>query len=92
MIDHNKESSSEDVSTPFSKSKEGDADLKDMNSTSKTEEDYLCEGYLPYTEFIVFVWFHVGSENFMFFFNEIRFVFQYFSFKSYWIFNKNVYR
>ncbi|XP_013597262.1 PREDICTED: uncharacterized protein LOC106305439 isoform X2 [Brassica oleracea var. oleracea] len=35
LIDHNKESSSEDVSTSFSKHKEGDADLNDMNSTSK---------------------------------------------------------
>ncbi|CDY44526.1 BnaCnng11370D [Brassica napus] len=34
-IDHNKESSSEDVTTPFSKRKEGDAELNDMNSTSK---------------------------------------------------------
>ncbi|KAL0685280.1 hypothetical protein Bca4012_052128 [Brassica carinata] len=34
LIDYNKESSS-DVSTPFSKRKEGDAELSDMNSTSK---------------------------------------------------------
>lgn len=34
MIDHNKESSS-DVSTPFSKRKDGDAELNDKNSTSK---------------------------------------------------------
>ncbi|CAN7119903.1 unnamed protein product, partial [Brassica rapa subsp. narinosa] len=34
-IDYNKESSSEDVTTPFSKRKEGDAELNDMNSTSK---------------------------------------------------------
>ncbi|KAL0886142.1 hypothetical protein Bca101_010125 [Brassica carinata] len=35
LIDHNIESSSEDVSTSCSKRKEGDADLSDMNSTSK---------------------------------------------------------
>ncbi|KAJ4914026.1 DUF223 domain-containing protein [Raphanus sativus] len=35
LIDHTKESSSEDISTPFSKRKEVDADLKEMNSTSK---------------------------------------------------------
>ncbi|CAF1708495.1 unnamed protein product [Brassica napus] len=34
LIDYNIESSS-DVSTPFSKRKEGDAELSDMNSTSK---------------------------------------------------------
>ncbi|KAL0802546.1 hypothetical protein Bca101_057722 [Brassica carinata] len=34
LIDQNRESSS-DVSTPFSKRKEGDAELNDMNSTSK---------------------------------------------------------
>ncbi|KAH0894670.1 hypothetical protein HID58_057099 [Brassica napus] len=34
-IDHNKESSSEDLPTSGSKRKEGDADLNDMNSTSK---------------------------------------------------------
>ncbi|CAN7014370.1 unnamed protein product [Brassica rapa subsp. trilocularis] len=34
-IDHNKESSSEDLPTSGSKRKEGDTDLNDMNSTSK---------------------------------------------------------
>ncbi|CAN6874348.1 unnamed protein product [Brassica oleracea var. botrytis] len=34
-IDHNKESSPEDLPTSGSKRKEGDADLNDMNSTSK---------------------------------------------------------
>lgn len=34
MIDHNKESSS-DVSTPFSKRKDGDVELNDKNSTPK---------------------------------------------------------
>ncbi|KAG2328006.1 hypothetical protein Bca52824_010734 [Brassica carinata] len=35
LIDHNIEGSSGDVSTSCSKRKEGDADLNDMNSTSK---------------------------------------------------------
>ncbi|KAF2589596.1 hypothetical protein F2Q70_00041260 [Brassica cretica] len=35
LVDQHKESSSEDVSTSFSKRKEGDGDLTDMNSTSK---------------------------------------------------------
>ncbi|KAH0936036.1 hypothetical protein HID58_013153 [Brassica napus] len=38
-IDYNKESSSEDVTTPFSKRKEGDAELNDMNSTSKKKTE-----------------------------------------------------
>ncbi|XP_013598339.1 PREDICTED: uncharacterized protein LOC106306311 [Brassica oleracea var. oleracea] len=40
-IDHNNESSSEDLPTSGSKHKEGDADLNDMNSTSNTKRKHM---------------------------------------------------
>ncbi|KAL0711566.1 hypothetical protein Bca4012_018544 [Brassica carinata] len=79
LIDHNIEGSSGDVSTSCSKRKEGDADLNDMNSTSKklcakklimekTEEDLLCNFEPLFCLMLAF--------EFRFFLKKICFVFR----------------
>ena len=71
LVDQHNERSSEDVSASFSKRKERDGDLNDINSTSnklcamnikmeKKKYDQLCEGYPTYAQFVIQVLFHVG--------------------------------